>query len=248
MLEGKNLNIATNEAVTTYGEVKGMTFFGMYQLDRNDEVITAYFDNKYNQGDSVASGEFYTFTSGSYALGMHKDNHDITKDGFYSNYENEENEGIIEVKYIEPTPSDASYYMWVVGETVTTYELSLTASRYSTLGTYELPLVTSTKANTTFEILGFNYQDLEDGFKLINPDDIDRINTEGNADNEMGLRMEASNTGFVTVGSTDFMTDEDTPYVGTTNYKSENSSNVPSFIFYLYHSKNLTMDRKLGTN
>ena len=247
MLEGKNLNIATNEAVTTYGEVKGMTFFGMYQLDRNDEVITAYFDNKYNQGDSVASGEFYTFTSGSYALGMHKNNHDITKDGFYSNYENEENEGVIEVKYIEPTPSDASYYMWVVGETVTTYELSLTASRYSTLGTYELPLVTSTKANTTFEILGFNYQDLEDGFKLINPDDIDRINTEGNADNEMGLRMEASNTGFVTVGSTDFMTDEDTPYVGTTNYKSENSSNVPSFIFYLYHSKNLTMDRKLGT-
>ena len=112
MLEGKNLNIATNEAMTTYGEVKGMTFFGMYQLDRNDEVITAYFDNKYNQGDTVASGEFYAFTSGSYALGMHKDNHDITKDGFYSNYENEENEGIIEVKYIEPTPSDASYYMW----------------------------------------------------------------------------------------------------------------------------------------
>lgn len=247
MLEGKNLNIATNEAVTTYGEVKGMTFFGMYQLDRNDEVITAYFDNKYNQGDTVASGEFYSFTSGSYALGMHKDNHDITKDGFYSNYENEEMEGVIEVKYIEPTPSDASYYMWSIGETVTTYELSLTASRYSTLGTYELPLVTSTKANTTFEILGFNYQDLEEGFNLINPEDIDRINTEGTADNEMGLRMEASNTGFVTVGSTDFMTDENTPFTGTKSYKSENSNNVPSFIFYLYHSKNLTMDRKLGT-
>mgnify|MGYP004423750849 FL=1 len=30
MLEGKNLNIATNESVTTYGEVSGMTFFGMY--------------------------------------------------------------------------------------------------------------------------------------------------------------------------------------------------------------------------
>ena len=247
MLEGKNLNIATNEAVTNYGEVNGMTFFGMYQLDRNGEVLTAFYNNKYDFGDTVASGEFYAFTSGSYALGMHKTNHDITKDGFYSNYESEENEGTIEVKYIEPTPSDASYYMWVVGETVTTYELSLTASKYSTLGTYELPLVTSSKPNTTFEILGFNYQNLESDFELVSPDEIDRINTEGTADNKMGLSMESSKSGFVTVGSTNFMTDEQTPISGTTNYKSENSSTVPSFIFYLYHSKNLTQEKKLGT-
>lgn len=44
MLEGKNMNIATNEAVTSYGEVSGMTFFGMYQLDRNDRVLTAFYD------------------------------------------------------------------------------------------------------------------------------------------------------------------------------------------------------------
>ena len=87
MLENKNLNIATNEAVTSYGTVSGMTFFGMYQLDRNNKVSTAFYNNKYNSGDTVASGEFYSFTAGSYVLGSHNTNHDITKDGFYSNYE-----------------------------------------------------------------------------------------------------------------------------------------------------------------
>ena len=88
MLENKNLNIATNENVTSYGKVSGMTFFGMYQLDRNGKVYTAFYDNKYNSGDTVSSGEFYTFTAGSYVLGMHNKNHDIQTDGFYSNYEN----------------------------------------------------------------------------------------------------------------------------------------------------------------
>ena len=234
MLEGKNMNIATNEAVTSYGEVSGMTFFGMYQLDRNDRVLTAFYDKKYEEGDTVASGEFYAFTSGSYVLGLHNTNHDITKDGFYSNYENEEQEGVVEVKYIEPTPSDASYYMWVIGETVTTYELTLTASKYATLGTYELPLVTSVGANTQFEILGFNYQNLEEGFQLVDPDTIERVNQDGTADQIMGLSMEASNSGFVTKGSTNFRTDEENPMVGNTNYQVENSSAVPSFIFYLY--------------
>ena len=247
MLENKNLNIATNEAVTSYGTVSGMTFFGMYQLDRNNKVSTAFYNNKYNSGDTVASGEFYSFTAGSYVLGSHNTNHDITKDGFYSNYEDKEKEGTIEVKYIEPTPSDASYYMWVIGEKVTTYEFSLTASKYSTLGTYELPLVASNGANTTFEIIGFNYQNLEEGFNLIDPSKVERVNKNGTADDKMALSMEASNTGFVTKGTTSFQTNATTPIVGTKDYETENSSIVPSLIFYLYHSKNITKKREMGT-
>lgn len=247
MLEGKNLNIATNEAVTSYGEVSGMTFFGMYQLDRNDRVLTAFYHDKYGAGDTPAPGELYAFTSGSYVLGLHNTNHDIKKDGFYSNYENEEKEGTIKVNYIEPTPSDASYYMWVIGETITTYELSLTASKYATLGTYELPLVTSSGANTQFEVLGFNYQNLEEGFSLVDPDQIERVNKENKADDVMGLAMEASNSGFVTKGSTTFKTSDTDSVTGVKNYKAENSSAVPSFIFYLYHSKNLTKQREIGT-
>ena len=247
MLENKNLNIATNEAVTSYGTVSGMTFFGMYQLDRNNKVSTAFYNNKYNSGDTVASGEFYSFTAGSYVLGSHNTNHDITKDGFYSNYEDKEKEGTIEVKYIEPTPSDASYYMWVIGEKVTTYEFSLTASKYSTLGTYELPLVASNGANTTFEIIGFNYQNLEEGFTLVDPSKVERVNKNGTADDKMALSMEASNTGFVTKGTTSFQTNATTPIVGTKDYETENSSIVPSLIFYLYHSKNITKKREMGT-
>ena len=247
MLEGKNLNIATNEAVTAYGEVEGMTFFGMYQLDRNDRVLTAFYNKTYESGDTVSSGELYAFTSGSYALGLHNTNHDITKDGFYTNYESETEENTIEANYIEPTPSDASYYMWVIGETVTTYEFSLTASKYSTLGTYELPLVSSSSANTEYEILGFNYQDLESDFTLVGQDEIPRVNREGTADSKMSLVMEPANSGFVTKGETTFMTNEDSPISGTTNYKAENSASVSSFVFYLYHSKNLNQERNIGT-
>ncbi len=247
MLENKNLNVATNEAVTSYGNVSGMTFFGMYQLDRNGKVYTAFYDNKYSSGDTVSSGEFYTFTAGSYVLGKHNTNHDIEVDGFYSNYENEDNEGVIEARYIEPTPSDASYYMWVIGEKVTTYDFSLTASKYSTLGTYELPLNTSASANTTYEIIGFNYQNLEEGFELVSPSSIERVNNSGTADSKMALSMESSNTGFITKGQTSFLTDSSTPIDGTRDYVSENSSIVPSFLFYLYHSKNITEQKEIGT-
>lgn len=247
MLENKNLNIATNEAVTSYGKVSGMTFFGMYQLDRNGKVYTAFYDNKYNSGDTVSSGEFYTFTAGSYVLGMHNKNHDIQTDGFYSNYENKDKQGTVESRYIEPTPSDASYYMWVIGEKVTTYDFSLTASKYSTLGTYELPLNASASANMTYEIIGFNYQNLEEGFELVSPSSVPRINTSGSADNKMALSMETSNTGFISKGQTNFLTNSNTPIEGTKDYISENSSIVPSFLFYLYHSKNITEKKEIGT-
>ena len=137
--------------------------------------------------------------------------------------------------------------MWVIGEKVTTYEFSLTASKYSTLGTYELPLVASNGANTTFEIIGFNYQNLEEGFNLVDPSKVERVNKNGTADDKMALSMEASNTGFVTKGTTSFQTNATTPIVGTKDYETENSSIVPSLIFYLYHSKNITKKREMGT-
>lgn len=114
MLEGKNLNIATNESVTTYGEVSGMTFFGMYSSLHNGNIITALYDD-YNYGQTISSGDVLFFTSGSYVLGSHMTNHDITVDGFYSNYGDDNNTKVI-MKYIEPTPSDANFYMWAVGE------------------------------------------------------------------------------------------------------------------------------------
>lgn len=246
MFNGKNLNVATNEYATAYGIVNGMTFFGMYKLDRNGKVITALYDDKYGNG-SEASGDLYAFTLGSYVMGAHKSNHNIEKDGFYSNFPDEDNEGKIKVKYIIPSPEEGTYYRWSIGEQVKTYDVNLTASKYSTLGTVELPLTFNNEANTTFQILGFSYQDIEEGFELVKSSDIPRINFDGTADTKMGLAIESSNVGFVNSGSTQFLTNSSNPIVGTRSYTSENSDSAPSLLFYLYHSKNISISREIGT-
>lgn len=248
MIEGKNLNIATNENATAYGDVSGMTFFGMYQLDRNGRVMTALYDKAYDNDDVPASGALYAFTSGSYVLGKHHASHNIKVDGFYSNFAHivEGSQDKIRVKYIEPTPPEGAFYRWVIGEQVTTYEITIAASKYATMGTYELPLVSSANPNTTFNILGFNYQNLEEGFQLVNPNNVPRVNTSGTADTVMGFAMEPSNTGFITSGSTTFMTNQTNPISGVRSYTSENSAAVPTFLFYLYHSKNITRAREIG--
>ena len=246
MLEGKNLNIATNENITSFGEVSGMTFFGMY-LKRNDgEIVTALYSD-FSPNENVSSGDIYYFTKGSYVLGMHKTNHDITKDGFYTNYGNEEGNGII-VDYIEPTPDNADFYMWSIGEKVDSYELTLTASKYSTLGTYELSLLNHTSANTKFSILGFNYAGLTEDIKLIDKKEIPRIAaTTEEANTVFGLNMKAGQNGWITKGSTNFLTEGDKNVKGTIDYQRENTSEAPGLVFYLYHSKNLTETKNLGS-
>ena len=245
MLEGKNLNIATNENITSFGEVSGMTFFGMYLQSRSGDIITALY-NDYDYSSEVSSGDIYYFTKGSYVLGMHKTNHDITKDGFYTNYGNEEGTGII-IDYIEPTPDNADFYMWSIGEKVDSYEITLTASKYSTLGTYELSLLNHASANTKFSILGFNYASLNEDIKLINYNDIPRIaDTENEANTIFGLNMKSGQNGWITKGSTNFTTDN-TGVNGTIDYQRENSSGAPGLVFYFYHSKNLTKTDNLGS-
>ena len=85
MLEDKNLNVATNENITSYGDVSGMTFFGMYREGGSGQPVTGLYNTVYNYGDNAASGDAYYFTSGSYDLGRHYESHDIEVDGFYSN-------------------------------------------------------------------------------------------------------------------------------------------------------------------
>lgn len=244
--EGVNINIATNEAVTQYGEVKGMTFFGMYQRSIDGIAKTAFYNESYNEKDEVLPGEFYAFSSGSYVLGSHMTAHDIEKDGFYSNYENKENEGVIEVKYIEPIPESSNYYMWTLGETVSVYEVDLIASRLSTLGTYELSLINSPDPNTEFSIIGVNYNGLKTGFELVDESEIPRINKDGTANDKMALVVKSGKNGWLTDGKTTMITE--TNYLtGTTVYKSENSTVVPSLLFNLYHSKNLKEAGDVGT-
>ena len=242
--EGKNVNIAHDQQVTEYGKVSGMTFFGLFSFNYDDSVYTGNYHPRYTTGDELSwSG---AFTRGSYILGSHDTNHDITKNGFYSNFMDEDTL-INEVKYIEPTPADAKFYMWFIGENVIEYNVNLTASKYSTLGSLELSFLEFTDPNTSFEILNFDSSELKDGISLVDKNDIPRIApTEESANNTYGLSMEASNVGWLTKGKTSFYT-ANPNITGTTHYEGENSTNVPTMLFYLYHSKNITEEKELGT-
>ena len=244
MYEGRNLNVAKDQQVTDYGEVHGMTFFGIFNYDNDHNVNTGIYHSQYDPGDTLDwSG---TFSRGSYVLGKHLTNHDITVNGFYSNFINEDTQ-INEVDYIEPTPESARFYMWFIGENVIEYNVNLVASKYSTLGSVEASFLEFSKPNTSFQILSFDSSEIAQGISLIDKNDIPRIAaTPADANNKFGLSMESSNSGWLTNGRTSFYTRE--PSIsGTTYYEGENSNVVPTMLFYLYHSKNITEAKSLGT-
>ena len=243
-LEGKNINIATNESVTSYGEVYGMTFFGMFTFDRDRNVNAGIYSPSFSYGDALNYGDMPS--KGSYVLGLHKVNHNTQVDGFYSNFM-DESSGTNVVKYIVPTPEDSDFYMWIIGEAIIEYNIDLIASKYATLGTAELTFLEFSKPNTSFQIVGFDDAELASGVSLIDGDMIPRVaDTSNIANNVMGLSVKSGATGWLTRGETKFLTSN--PNIsGTTNYVGENSTSVPSLMFYLYHSKNLSDTADLGT-
>ena len=245
--EGENANIALDMTGSSYGKVTGMTFFGMFNHDRDGNVVMGMYDYIYQEGSSINTNTLSYFSDGAYVMGLHSANHDIKIDGFYTNYESEENPEHINVNYIDPTALGSNCYKWVVGAPVLAYEIEdLKASKYSTLGTVELPLVDFSAPNTKFYIEGFAYNELDPTLSLVDPSEIPRMASSSSiADTVMSLVMESSNVGWITDGSTVFKTDGNPPY-GTTEYDSENSSVVPTLLFYLYHSKNLGSTARLG--
>lgn len=241
---GNILNIATNESVTSYGNVYGMTFFGMFKYRSDDTVNQGIYDDSAYGAELNWGG---VFDCGTYVLGAHKTNHDIEADGFYSNYIDEDT-SLNVIKYIEPTPEDSPLYMWVIGEMISEYNVDLVASKYSTLGTVELPFLGFSRENTSFQILGFDYSELDPSVSLIDKGDIPKLALDPNdADTVMGLSMEASNTGWLTSGSSSFYTDEVNPVSGVKYYVGSNDTAIPTMLFYLYHSKNLNSTGNMGT-
>ena len=246
MIEGKNLNISDDESLGTFGNVNGMAFFGMFTLDRNGIVATAMYSPQYEAGDSVPTSELYYFSSGSYVVGKHKTSHNYNVDGYFTNYVNDDGE-TIKTDIIIPTPDNATYYRWVVGEQVENIEFDLTASKYATLGTYELQLLDYYEPNTEIDIIGVNFDGLNSNINLLDYHQIPRHAQSTTAANtNFGLQMETGTVGWITQGNTQFLTTGQRDIVGTTIYKAENSNAIPSFIFYLHHSKNLDITQDLG--
>ena len=243
MLEGKNLNIATNEQVTAYGKVQGMFFLGLFTNRMNPSTSTGFYHSGYNNGDAITNAG--TFSSNSYAMAQHMTDHDTSIDGFYTNYNKD---GIVKTDYIDTTPKDDVYYIWLVGEKmdVTVFEMSLTASKYATLGTYELLLQGFSDPNIKFAITGFS-AGLANGISLVNPDEIPSIETdEEKANSVYGLSMKTGNIGWKNKGSTVFLTQDGGKYTGTNDYDADNSTYTPTLNFCFYHSQNITKKQGLG--
>ena len=263
MLEGRNLNIATDEQVTTYGEVYGMTFFGIYTNKLNPSTSTGLYNKEYNNGDPITNAG--TFLSNSYVSARRKTDpsdptktiHNIKVDGFYTNYDGDENDegenptkGYIRTKYIHPTPPDALNYMWLVGSEVevTTIPITLNASKYATLGTKTVNLQNEfTTPNTKFVLVGFS-AGLANGISLARPADIENISANPDTANQVfGLSMKTSNIGWLNNGVTCFITENGGTYEGSNTYNADNSTLTPERLnFCLYHSENLSLEQDLG--
>ena len=243
MLEGKNLNVATNEQATAYGQVHGMFFFGLFTNRINPSTSTGFYHHSYQNGDQITNAG--TFSSNSYAMAQHMLEHNTSIDGFYTNYKEDEN---IKVQYIETTPKDDVYYIWLVGEIldVTKFNVSLAASKYATLGTYELLLQGFSDPNLKFSINGFS-AGLAEGISLVDPDEINTIEPDDDIANSVyGLTMKTGNNGWESKGTTKFLTQNGGTYTGTTNYNKDNSSYTPTINLCFYHSANITKKQALG--
>lgn len=245
MLANRNLNVTTNEAATEYGEISGMTFFGMYQKYGNGSFSYGLYDDGVNYGDAGDAGDI--IIGGSYVLGLHKVDHDITVDGFYSNFINDEYTEI-STQYINPTPPDSNYYMWTIGISAINYNFTMTASKYSSLGTYELSMREFSKGDTTFEVIGFNSEGLTPGVGLIDSNNVPKVaDTEEDANSLLGLSMKSETSEWTSYGTTKFLSDNGGTYTGDKQYKTDSQALAPSIMFYLYHAKNISLNQDLGT-
>ena len=246
MYEGEVLNISTAENVSAsgaYGTVSGMTFYGMYKYTNDGSVYTGIYGDYDYKGTLSWGG---VFNNSSYVLAQHMLNHDITVDGFYTNNIDEDT-SLNMIDYIDPTPKDSPFYMWLIGGEITNISVDLEASRYSTLGAKEVSFINFSAPNTSFSIIDFDYSGLARGVSLVNKNDLPRVAESTDiADSVMSLYVESGPVGWLTNGSTNFMSSNPN-IVGTTTYVGDNTADAPSLMFYLHHSKNLGSNGNMGT-
>lgn len=245
MLLNKNLNVTTNEVATSYGKISGMTFFGMYVNYNNGSTSFGVYDNSLDYGDTADAGDF--LNGGSYILGLHNTNHNIEEDGFYTNSLNDDYTEVV-TDYINPTPSNSSYYLWTIGVESINYSFKLTASKYSSLGTYELSLRDFADGDTTFEVLGFNSEGLTSGVNLVDSNNVPKVaDSEEEANKTLGLSMKSETTEWTSHETTKLLSKNNGTYTGSNKYKTDSQESAPSLMFYLYHAKDITLDQQLGS-
>ena len=244
MIPGQNLNIAVNAAANAYGRVNGMTFFGMYTVN-NQNYRFGLYDSSYDYDDSGSTS--LEIIGGSYVMGLRNTNHDITKDGFYTNSLDETTHTKIVTAYIDPTPIGETGYRWLVGFESIEYEVDLMVSKYSSFGTQELSLVDFANGDTLFYVDSVDTSGLASDISLIDSNSIPRIASSEAAANQMlGLSFKAETQEWTGTGVTKFLGANGGTITGERNYSTDSRSLVPSLMFYSYHPKNYTRTGDLG--
>lgn len=245
LLANTILNVSTNQAGTSYGEVIGMTFLGMYNSYQDGSYIYGLYDKDMTYGQQADAGD--VIAGGSYVIGLHTLNHEIDKNGFYTNYIDDEYTTIT-TAYIEPTPPDAEHYMWTIGIEVINYDIDLKASKYASMGTKEVSLIQFADGNTNFDIIGFNSEGLIDGVSLVDVNNVPKLaKTEEEANSIFGLSMKTETTEWTNHDTTKFTSDNKGTVNGQKHYKTDSIKTAPSLMFYLYNAKNISTNRSLGT-
>ena len=244
LLANTNLNVTLDQNATEYGEVIGMTFLGMYNSYGEGTFQEGMYGETFENGDEASGAD--AIIGGSYVLGLHASSMNYEIDGFYSNYLNDAMDEI-ETRYVEPSPPSADYYIWTIGIEATSYEFSITASKYSSLGTHVLSMMDFADGNTKFTLNGFNSEGLLPGVSLVNPANVPKIGLTYDEQNSiLGLAVKAESQEWTSANSTIFTSEGTGRMIGDHNYETDNTQTSPSLTFYLYHAKNITDNRDLG--
>ena len=190
LTQGKNIILKTE--MGTDGEVVGMTYIGLFKGGRARN--TGFYAENYADGRSLTSDEREFFARNSYVQGKHYTSHNIEEDGFYTHFDDN---GVLNIDYIDPIPPDAGYYQWIVGHISSDIyyeEIELIATKYATTATYVLDLAGLSAPNTTIEVKNFNITDLSNAVTFTTPSSIPRIaQTAQLADTQFSLTMTAGN-------------------------------------------------------
>ena len=246
MIPGQNLNVTINQSATAYGKVTGMTFFGMYNSFEGGGYRYGLYDDSIQYGDSGNAS--LAIVGGSYVMGLRHENHDITKDGFYSNFLDEDTHDEITTAYIDPSRIGEKGYRWIIGFEAINYEFTLTASRYSSLGTYELQMIHFAEGDTKFTVLGFDSSGLKSGLSFVDSTSVPRVGrTEEEANNILGLSMKSETQEWTGYGTTKLLSAGGGDFIGDSDYRTDSRKLPPSLMFYLYHAKNISRVGPMGT-
>ena len=228
-LEGVNLIFAKVEGDLSdrntediWGDVNGMTAFGLYTVNENGE-------KQYDED---------LFKIGTYVEGREKTNHDIAIDGFYKSFSDGSYEiiGIID---------NGTNYDWILGEKAKKYEVQLIASKSEKDGTVELELDYNYLPEATYKITGISTNSLVNA-NNINVNLIDPLTvpiTSQNANNTFGLTVETIESGWY---SQETATIYKNSIGGNAIFEKDNSTSPGTIRFKIHNSTNITEENDLG--